>query len=262
MDTFVPGHGSVILKSDREAERHTKHKDVGYCPNCKNDLEEVFSDDHDDSESSFYAGISIHSCINCGWWIADRFSCDFETFPQVNSSKVTYATLKTFKDYDKDPYFLETTKELKKNPARVRKMHPTSFEKYAADVIASIHNCEAVHVGKTADGGIDAFLLLNDDKPIIQVKRREKENAVESVKTIRELVGTMVIEDNYKGIIISTAKQFSKPAVKTVNELILKNKVERLDLYDFKRFFEMVDLVHDNKSKLWEPIISKYWQYR
>jgi hypothetical protein len=44
---------------------------------------------------------------------------------------------------------------------------------------------------------------------LVQVKRRESADRSEGVKTIRDLLGAMVLEKSLKGIVVSTANQFS-----------------------------------------------------
>lgn len=80
-----------------------------------------------------------------------------------------------------------------------------------ADVFkANYENAQITHVGKPDDGGVDIKLVeSNNNQWLIQVKRREKLNCAEGVCTIRNLLGTLVLEGQTQGIVVSTADHFT-----------------------------------------------------
>ena len=98
--------------------------------------------------------------------------------------------------------------------------NPTRFEKFVADVFrANYTNAEVLHVGKPYDGGIDVLLIDTEKEQwLIQTKRRKSQNQSEGVDTIRNVLGTMVVKGIHKGIVVSTAKQFSPYAIQEVVE--------------------------------------------
>ena len=100
------------------------------------------------------------------------------------------------------------------------------------------HPCEAIHVGKPDDGGVDVVLIeSNARKWVIQVKGRQNPLVGEPVTTIRNLLGTMVLERATHGMIFSTADHFTLRARQAVEkaskshffvELVDKGKLNRL----------------------------------
>ena len=75
---------------------------------------------------------------------------------------------------------------------------------------ANYKNAEVTHVGQPCDGGKDVILIeAGGDSWLISVKRRQSLSAIEGVETIRNLLGTMVIEGARKGIVVSSADHFS-----------------------------------------------------
>ncbi|MBL0107096.1 MAG: restriction endonuclease [Ignavibacteria bacterium] len=56
----------------------------------------------------------------------------------------------------------------------------------------------------------------------VQVKRREKIDKTESVSTIRDFLGAILLGDYPKGIVVSTADKFTKPAQKSSSSPFLK----------------------------------------
>ncbi|MBD2580163.1 restriction endonuclease [Oscillatoria sp. FACHB-1406] len=98
-------------------------------------------------------------------------------------------------------------------------MNPYRLETLVADIFKANHShAEVIHVGKPHDGGVDVFFVDADQKQwLIQVKRREKANSTEPVETIRNLLGTMLLEGACHGIVVSTADRFSYQAYQAVN---------------------------------------------
>jgi HJR/Mrr/RecB family endonuclease len=83
------------------------------------------------------------------------------------------------------------------------------------DCLKDAHSpCEVIHTGKTADGGVDLMMILdNDESYLVQVKRRTNLSSKEGVKVVRELNGVLFREGKAKGMIITTASGYTKPAV-------------------------------------------------
>jgi len=102
-------------------------------------------------------------------------------------------------------------------------------------------------------------LIINSDKPIlVQVKRREKTSSVESVSTVRDFLGAMFIRNNYKGIDVSTAKSFSKPSEKVIEDLKNENRLEYFEMFDFSRFSSILKIVDLSRKKNWEFLVETW----
>jgi restriction system protein len=53
-----------------------------------------------------------------------------------------------------------------------------------ASVFSEFMDCEAIHVGGPNDQGIEVILVQGERHYVVQVKRRQLADAVESVKSI------------------------------------------------------------------------------
>lgn len=100
---------------------------------------------------------------------------------------------------------------IRRNPSILHSCNPKSLEKLVADIFrANYAQTEVIHVGKPDDGGVDVLLVDSDRQQwLIQVKRRESPKKSEGVSTIRNMLGTMLLEKSLNGIVVSTANQFS-----------------------------------------------------
>jgi hypothetical protein len=74
-------------------------------------------------------------------------------------------------------------------------------------------HAEVVHVGRTGDGGADVvFVDGQSERWLIQVKRRERAKSAEGVETLRNLLGTSILQDSRFGVVVSTADHFTHQA--------------------------------------------------
>ena len=106
----------------------------------------------------------------------------------------------------------ELAMHIRRDTSRLHFVDPKRFEKFVADVFrANYTNAEVVHVGKPNDGGVDVLLIdAQEEQWLIQVKRRGVKRQSEEVRTIRDMLGAMIVEGVYRGIIVSTAPRFSR----------------------------------------------------
>jgi hypothetical protein len=90
-----------------------------------------------------------------------------------------------------------------------------------ADIFRANHaSSEVIHVGKPDDGGVDVILIDSaNEQWLAQVKRRERQDSSEGVSTIRNLIGTMVLEGAKRGIVVSTADHFTLRARQAAKKL-------------------------------------------
>jgi hypothetical protein len=88
------------------------------------------------------------------------------------------------------------------------------METLVADILrANYQHSEVMHVGRPGDHGIDViFIDTAGTKWLIQVKRRARIRTSEGFATLQSLLGTMALEGERHGMIVSTADSFSYQA--------------------------------------------------
>jgi hypothetical protein len=114
----------------------------------------------------------------------------------------------------------ELASALRQHPHRWHTATPTGLERFVAAIFrANYGPCEARHVGGTGDGGVDVLLLTAAGvRTPIQVKRRASAAVHEPVSTIREFLGTLMLQRARNGVVVSTATAFTRPAWNAVHE--------------------------------------------
>jgi hypothetical protein len=108
----------------------------------------------------------------------------------------------------------ELAQQLRRRPTSWHDLSPKRMETLVADIFrANYQHSEVMHVGRPGDHGIDViFIDTAGTKWLIQVKRRAHVRTSEGFATLQSLLGTMALEGERHGMIVSTADAFSYQA--------------------------------------------------
>ncbi|MCB1676989.1 MAG: restriction endonuclease, partial [Halioglobus sp.] len=147
-------------------------------------------------------------------------------------------------------------RELSRKPEIAYNLHPTKFEKLVGSILKDHFDCEVKHIGRSHDGGIDLILIRSNTDIVIQVKRRKSAIATEGVAVIRDLIGAMAIKDKRQGIFVTTANKFSREAQKAVAAVVNNKKVDKIELIDYSKLINILQLVRNKTERPWEKLID------
>lgn len=226
-------------------------EEVMQCPYCQSITKSDWtSTPMDDDYESTECRLIV--CPTCGWWqkcTRNNYICeswllgtwftDYLTgeayYYDISSLEVSICELRNF---------------LKRHPKYLSHVHPTVFEKLIQDCFKSVFGpCEVIHIGGSGDGGIDLKLTRGDmGTYLVQVKRRENLNGKEGVQVVRELNGVLFREGEAKGMVVTTARDFTEAAKK---EIIIKTPTK--ESYEIK-LLKLDDVV----SMLQLPSVEPY----
>lgn len=202
-------------------------------------------------------GIYLHLCKCCGWWKIDWTYLD--TFNDGSNTNRLYGIAKYYNEDSLDVPIEQLRKYLARNTTSLAHIHPTKFELLMQDCLSSEYApCEVVHCGQTGDGGIDLKLIISEEETfLIQVKRRGDIHKNEGVKVVRELNGVLFREGKSKGMVITTARDFTKAARK---ETDIKTETEHkyaVKLVAFDDIIKMLRLPQVKPYKPWREHIDE-----
>lgn len=154
-------------------------------------------------------------CSYCCHW---RFRASESTNKCMDASTAVIAesVARKFDEVIPDACSEELAQYLRRSDSAWHLPEPRRTERLIADFVrANYHNAEVVHVGKPGDLGVDVYFVdTQKDDWLIQVKRRASPNAVEGCETLQRLLGTLVLEGKWRGIIATTANRFSRQLLK------------------------------------------------
>lgn len=226
------------IEAYREWLQDLEFSGIKNCPYC-NSIIESFSHADEDIVNSF----EIYECLRCSFWLSLGTYTDNQCSGMGCHSTID-AQISKLSEYSinlPEICATELSIQIRRNPSLLNSMNPKHLELLVADIFKiNFANCETFHVGKPGDGGIDVVFVGSDkEKWLVQVKRRESKLASEGVGTIRNLLGTLMLEDNLKGIVVSTADHFTRMAIVAQQNAAFRGYT--IDLIDKGKLDRMLD---------------------
>lgn len=273
-------NGKVVVDDDYQSALewiYEKLPSFTVCPFCSCQLESLtylvehsyFTNEFEEYHGESGKKAELGLCLNCTYW-----QWHFEDGLSLNSfgcpDHFWHGALSKVKEYT---YNLpsgchsDIAVALRRKPSLCHSLDPYELEKFVASVFkANYSDCEVFHVGRPDDGGVDVvFVDSGEIRWLIQVKRRERADASEGVSTIRNLLGTMILEDSSNGIVVSTADHFTYRAYQAAGRA--NEKGLQIKLMDKGKLIRMVGpLLPDrpwlNFVKLYYPDLSEVFSRR
>lgn len=188
------------------------------CAFCRGPMQTVVSEKWrgEINRDSVFTKLEVRLCRICGWWLLTGTAPMIGPEGGMLDQKQLIGLAKRYKISAFDAPLEELRRFLEKHPENLAHVNPTRFEMLLRDCIEDAYApCKVFHVGGTGDGGIDLKMVtLDEEEYLIQVKRRSDLTKREGVRVVRELNGVLFRENRAKGIIVTTAKGFTKAAEK------------------------------------------------
>lgn len=222
-----------------------------FCPYCNSTLD---ANSRIHALSPEWKRLDRVICENCGWWVfcfSKNKVYPYESF----RNEFHEGALFNFDFEHTDEPINVIRKRIEQKKIDLRSISPKELEILVGSVFRDYFNVKVKYVGGPGDNGVDLLLTEGDIKIAVQVKRREKIDKTESVSTIRDFLGAILLGDYPKGIVVSTADKFTKPAQKSSSSPFLKRHGIEIDLYNHDM---ILDLLEKTKfpERPWEMVDS------
>lgn len=230
-----------------------------YCDNCIFCSQTMIcrEKEYPDNDQAAFLHV-VHTCEHCGWWHEiegdEVYIGDGDYY---GSEETRIGILRKFDVGDMDTPITALRRALQMNDALLYELHPRKMEELVTSVFGDFFSCKAIHVGKSGDGGVDVILVESDKDILVQVKRRGTQGRKEGPSVVRELLGTMLVSNSSRGIIVTTANSFTKSAKKTAGKAEKTSVIESIQLVDFARFVDILRLTSEKNLHPWEIYKSR-----
>jgi len=212
-----------------------------------------------------YYSYHLHFCKNCGWWRCTEEKGDYDdyTYDDWYTEKATIleSVAKQFDITTTNLPIALLKKYLASKFNDIREIHPRKFEEIVASIFGEHFSCEVRLTAQSWDGGYDLYAVISDEPHLIEVKRRSKPCSTESVRTVRELLGVMLLNDVPNGIIVSTADHFSKMAFDEAKKITQSKAPYRIELMNYNDLHELFLKSFDFFKEI-ESWIKPFWGRR
>jgi hypothetical protein len=159
----------------------------------------------------YYTGL----CPGCGWWYVTHLHEETgDIIDDVHNFSHAYATMRRYDPYAIDTPLALARDYLARNQHRLARFDPYRFEELLTECLREVFgDADIVKLGGRKDGGIDIKAVrTGGDTTLIQVKRRADFSKREGVRAVRELHGVMLRDGVPRGMVITTARDFTRQA--------------------------------------------------
>jgi restriction system protein len=200
---------------------------------------------------------AVSECQICGWWeYQSRWAEGGSIRHELKDLRWVTLRYAIVRRYDTSPHekpVAELIREVAQGPELLYSIQPRQLEQIAQYVFSAHYQCNALHVGKSHDGGVDLLLVDSDNPILVQVKRRSSPRSSEAVSTVREFIGTMYLNSASRGIVLSTANSFSRESKRAAASIMDSRKFTTFELVDYNRFVEMLNAVAAEGGQDYKP---------
>ena len=216
-------------------------------------------------------GTAVAYCTDCGWWCRERVDTPVGGEADQDFSDETWgysfvdSVLARFEADALDVPVQIMRDELYRKPELLNRIHPRKLEELVASIFSDFFHCEAILTGQTKDGGVDVYLIDGEEKYLIQVKRRRSSNAIEGVQAIRELAGVLLISGHERGMVVTTAKDFSRTAKREANSELLNARGYSIELVNGKELISRLGVAKSKQEFLpyWQRFLREpFWDWQ
>ncbi len=200
-------------------------------------------------------------CGSCGFW---RIA-DLRGAPMFGHGREVPAITALAKEYSIDATELplaDLRRYLQAHPSKMVDVQPRAFELLIRDCLRAVYQgCEVHHVGSTADGGVDLKIVLSDQDPIlVQVKRREVVERNEGIDVIRSLNGVLFREGVAKGMVVTSAKGFTRAARGETQVRTATTEPYQMQLHGFDDIVRWLNLPAPEPYQPWKAL-APWWNF-
>ncbi|GAA4484513.1 hypothetical protein GCM10023191_007760 [Actinoallomurus oryzae] len=227
------------------------------CPYCRIELDKTQGFKAGTDESDRCSGYFLEYCQKCYYWQVNELRMQSwearGTLVYEYDIAILSAKLREFSTETPKGSLSEICQWFKRHPERYHSVSPLYMELLVARVFDEVGTyVEVRHVGRPGDGGVDVFLVDAEDRSwLVQVKRREYARSTEPVSTIRNVLGSMVLERAKHAVVVSTADHFTYHARQAATRA--KKEGFTLELVDRKALDQLLE--KSIRSLPWKGIL-------
>jgi HJR/Mrr/RecB family endonuclease len=218
------------------------------CPFCKSKMRSM-TDEHEK--------YVLASCDVCGFWrVVD--TSQLGGFHHSRKLSAHRGIAKLFQVADLDAPIADLKRYLRHNPTHIAHVNPYAFEDLIGSCLrAAFSGCEVIKVGGRRDRGIDLILVqTTGERYLVQVKRRSNINKNESVDVVRQLNGVIFRENAAKGLVITTARDYTADAEQETRAQSDRGIWQSIDLYGFEDIVNWLNILEAKPYEPWRPLIG------
>lgn len=222
--------GEEVLFVKREKMRFPRE-----APCCEMPRSEAIPSKEGTVSGGYWLWVEGKFCPNCGYWKGS-----VETDPPMGgacdpTSRPCWAKIRKFAIDDLEIPTHRLMNYLANNKQDLNQVGWQKLEDIVAAIFREHLDCRVEQTKRTRDNGYDLLCFDSESDPFIVEVKHTKGERVIGVSVVRELIGTMMLEDMDRAFLVSSSR-FSRDAKETAKrasahslQLQLKDREDILD---------------------------------
>lgn len=197
----------------------------------------------------------LADCETCGFWrvVNLKRTGGFKNATEVPAWR---GVAKQYEVEALDVPLADLRRFLRRHPTHLAHVNPVVFEELIAECLKSAFpNSELVKVGGNRDRGIDLMLFNTfGEKYLVQIKRRSNIDRNEGVEVVRQLNGVVFRENAAKGLVVTTARNYTRDAIQETWVKSDNGIWQSIDLLGYEDITKWLNLPSHMPYEPWKTI--------
>ena len=182
-------------------------------------------------------------CTNCGWWYLRHHESQSGYNEHIAHRRLFEGAIYSFDSTKSIQAISSLRNRIRERKINLTDIAPTALEQLVGAVFRDYFQCKVTHIGGPGDEGIDLLLVYDSEvRTIVQVKRRQHEQGLESPSVVRELVGTMIHSGVNHGLLATSSAGVSEKTENWTRSFPERYSHLKIDIFNQQRILDALDL--------------------
>lgn len=225
-----------------------------HCIYCGASLVRRQTDDFRMKEREYVWRYETKDCLLCGWWcVSYRLEERSFSWDELDYFHA-YAVMRAFDPLALDIPLSLARDFLARNPHKLARFDPFRFEDLMADCLRDYFgDSQIFKIGGHNDRGIDIKVVhAGGQTMLVQVKRHSDFSQREGVDVVRYLHGVMLREGVPRGMVITTAREYTQEAQAEVSQTSCNLRGYSMELLSYSDVVSLLGEPLPPRSSPWE----------
>jgi hypothetical protein len=203
--------------------------------------------------------VTLYVCPTCSWWAVLQTALGRQVIEEKNYMSlidlvsVHWAKMMSFDVADATA----PLESLRTYLTQGGGVNDTTSPGYLIDIIQScfreFYSCDIVRVGEAVTDPYDTF-LISAEKPLLVRVNRERTPDTDDVQVIHDVLGVLVAEGEFNGLLVSLTKRISDDRERIAMLPVILSEEITIPLNHYEPVLEMVKRPLSGPTKPWDTI--------
>jgi hypothetical protein len=201
----------------------------------------------------------LYVCPSCSWWAVLQTDLGRQVIEEKNYAclidlvVVYWAKMKTFEVAANEASLAYLRTFLAQNTNEISQNSPNQLVDVIQSCFGGFFDCQVTQVGEAITDPYETFLVKAEKPLLIRIKRKDLANH-DGVQVIHDVLGVMLVENEFTGLLVGLANRFSEDLERTAMLPVIQEEGITIPLTDYEAVLEIVKRPIHDSAKPWDMI--------